>query len=112
MSAAAAATAGFLHLVYFYAAENSTSEDASALIAGIRRHLTGIPGVVRLETGVPAGTPRAAVDNSYLVALLVEYEDAAGHDVYQDHPDHLRFIAECSPLWSRVQVFDTLIARG
>ena len=102
----------FLHMVYFYPKADAGADDAQRLIAGIKTHLPSIPGVLRLETGAPAGTPRDVVDNTYAVALLVEFADAAGHDVYSDHPNHLRFIAECSPLWSSVKVFDSLIARG
>ena len=102
----------FLHLVYFYPAENAGANDAELLMAGIHKHLTGIPGGLRLQTGTPAGTPRDVVDNAYTVALLVEFEDAAGHDIYADHPDHLRFIAECKSLWSNVKVYDSLVTRG
>ncbi len=100
---------GFLHIVYFWVREGGSEADADAILAGCHKHLRGIPGVLRLEAGKPAGTPREVVDNSYGVGLLVEFADAAGHDVYQDHPDHLTFIAECSPHWSRVQVYDTLL---
>ena len=103
------AQAGFLHLVYFYGREDGGADDARLLAEGCRRYLPGIPGVLRLATGTPAGTPRDVVDNAYLVALLVEFADVAAHDVYQDHPDHLRFIAECKQYWSRVQIYDTLI---
>lgn len=98
---------GFLHMVYFWLREGAGSDDAQKLAEGCRRCLTGIPGVLRLEVGFPAGTARNVVDNSYGVALLVEFADSAAHDIYQDHPDHLRFIEECRALWSRVQVYDT-----
>lgn len=99
----------FIHMVYFWLPEGGGRQEAVALAEGARRHLTGIPGVLHLEVGFPAGTDRDVVDNSYGVALLVEFAGAADHDVYQDHPDHLRFIEECRHLWSRVQVYDTLI---
>lgn len=99
-------------MVYFWPREGGTTDDAERLAQGCRTHLTNIPGVLRLEVGFPAGTGRDVVDNSYAVALLVEFADAAGHDVYQDHPDHLRFIEECSRYWSRVQVYDSVVAQG
>ncbi len=104
-----AASTAFLHMVYFWMRENAKAEDAERLAQGCRTHLADIPGVLRLEVGFPAGTPRDVVDNSYGVALLVEFADSAAHDVYQDHPDHLRFIAECGFLWSHVRVYDTVI---
>jgi hypothetical protein len=100
---------GFIHMVYFYLRDDAQPGDAERLIQGCRKHLTNIPGVLHLEAGIPAGTPRAVVDNTYGVGLLVELVDTAAHDVYQDHPDHLKFIEEFKSLWSRVQVYDTLV---
>ena len=99
----------FFHAVYFYPRENATPSDAAALVAGCNKHLPGIPGVTFFAVGTPAGTPRDVVDNSYLVGLLVGYVDSTAHDVYQDHPSHLAFIAENKHLWSRVVVFDTIV---
>ncbi len=105
---------GFLHVVYFWPPEGATpeaaAEAATRLAEGCRKHLPNIPGVLRLEVGFPAGTAREVVDNSYAVVLLVEFADAAAHDVYQDHPDHHRFIEECRTYWSRVQVYDSVVA--
>lgn len=102
---------GFLHMVYFWMREGAEDTDALKLAAGCRTYLAAIPTVLRLEVGFPAGTQRDVVDNSYGVGLMVEFADAEGHAVYHDHPDHLRFIEQCSPLWSRVQVYDTHICR-
>ena len=99
---------GFIHNVYFWLAGGAGDETAHALAVGCRKHLIGIPGVLRLTVGTPAGTPREVVDNSYGVALLVEFADSAAHDIYQAHPDHLRFIAECSHLWQSVRVYDAI----
>lgn len=96
----------FCHAVFFYMAEGASSADAQQIAAACHRLLSDIPGVRRLQTGTPAGTPRAVVDNSYGVALYVELEDAQAHDIYQQHPNHLRFIEENKALWSRVQVYD------
>src|SRR5690242_19418123 len=66
-----AANVGFLHMVYFWLAAGGGAAEAEQLAEGARKHLGAIPGVLRLETGFPAGTPRGVVDNSYGVALLV-----------------------------------------
>ena len=99
----------FLHMVYFWLKDGSGRREAEALAEGARLRLSGIPGVLRLEAGFPAGTERDVVDSSYGVGLLVEFGSTADHDVYQDHADHLRFIEECSAFWSRVRVYDTAI---
>ena len=102
--------AGFYHTVFFWLRDGGGPNAAQQLAQGCRRHLTGIPGILHLSVGVPAGTERAVVDNSYGVALLVEFADRAAHDIYQEHPDHQRFIQECSPLWERVQIYDAVPA--
>ena len=99
---------GFFHNVFFWLREGADPQDAQKLAQGCATFLSDIPGVLRLTVGFPAGTTRGVVDNSYGMALLVEFADRQAHDIYQEHPDHLRFIEECGPLWSRVQVFDTL----
>ncbi len=103
---------GLFHTVFFWVRRDGEPGDAERIAEGCRTHLSGIPGVVRLTVGRPAGTPRDVVDNSYGLALLVEFVDAAACDVYEHHPDHLRFIAECGQFWSRVQVYDTLPMSG
>ncbi len=100
---------GLLHVVYFWLREDGTQADAEAIATGCKTHLVKIPTVLRLEAGFPANTGRDVVDNSYGVCLLVEFKDIAGHDIYQDHPDHLAFIAECHSHWSKVVVYDTLV---
>ena len=102
--------AGFIHSVYFWLRVDGDKDDALQLARGCRKHLTNIPGVQRLSVGVPAGTPRDVVDNTYGVMLQIEFADTAAQDVYQIHPDHLLFIAACSHLWSRVQIYDALPA--
>jgi hypothetical protein len=98
----------FFHAVYFYPREDAQPGDAEALAAGCRT-LSAIPGLTFFQVGHAAGTPREVVDNTYAVALLTAFADVAGHDVYQDHPVHLAFIAAHKHLWSRVQVYDSIV---
>ncbi len=107
----ASTSSGFLHMVYFWGKENAGSDDARLLAEGARRHLTDIPGVLRLEVGFPFASERDVVDSSYLVALLVEFADAEGEAVYQVHPQHLAFIEENKQYWSKVRVYDSLVSR-
>ncbi len=57
-------------------------------------------------TGIPASTRRDVVDSSYSYSLVLLFNDTDGHDRYQVHPTHKRFVDECSKLWMRVQVYD------
>jgi hypothetical protein len=99
----------FFHNVYFWLNEGAAASDADQIADGCRTHLTSIPGVLRLTVGKPAGTPREVVDNSYGLALLLEFASKEAHDLYQDHADHHKFIDECKAYWSRVRIYDTLV---
>ena len=99
----------FSHNVYFYPRELAQPGDAQELLAGLKT-LAQIPGLSLFETGLPAQTRDAVVDNSYLVALITAFADVVAHDAYQVHPIHLAFIDRCKHLWSSVTVFDSLSA--
>ena len=61
--------------------------------------------------GVPASTEkRDVVDNSYSASEILFFDDTAGQKVYQDHPIHKKFVADCSHLWERVVVYDAIAA--
>src|SRR3954467_4240270 len=61
----------FIHTVYFWL-KPGTSEDARAqLVRDCRDYLGKVPPVRQLGAGLPAGTPREVVDNSYGVGLTV-----------------------------------------
>jgi len=98
----------FRHDVYFYPTETPGPDDADRLEQLIRARLTNIPGVLRIAVGRPAGTDRPVVDNDYMVALFLEFNDSAAEKAYQVHPDHAAFGTESRPLWSRVKVYDTI----
>lgn len=102
-------SAKFLHNVYFWVVEEGSEEAAENIHAGIRKNLNSIPGIIRLETGKPAGTERAVVDNSYGVSLHILFENREAHDVYQKHSQHLQFIEECKAFWTRVQIYDSVV---
>ena len=98
----------FIHTVYFWLKPGTPETARRQLLADCREYLTKIPTVRHLWAGVPAMTPRDVVDNSYAVGLTVILEDAAGHDIYQEHPLHKEFGARNKAHWSRVQVYDAV----
>lgn len=102
--------AGFHHSVYFWLTEAGAADGAQKTIDACRASLPGIPGVLRMTLGVPSGTSGGPVDDTYAVALLIEFADKAAHDVYDAHAGHQRMIAECGHLWSRVLVYDSVAA--
>jgi hypothetical protein len=36
------------------------------------------------------------------------FDDTAGQKLYQDHPIHQKFVADCAHLWERVVVYDAV----
>ena len=96
----------FVHAVYFWINAGAPEGARQQLVEDCRTYLAKVPGVRHVWAGRPAMTPRDVVDNTYDVGLLVALDDAAGHDVYQDHPLHKEFIARNKPHWKRVQIYD------
>ena len=97
------------HMVYFWLANPESQSDRDKLIAGLKT-LQGIPQVQKLFVGVPASTMvRDVVDNSFHVSELMMFNNAEDQDAYQNHPLHLKFVEECSGLWEKVVVHDSLM---
>jgi len=97
----------FVHAVYFWLKEDLSEADRRTFDEGIRS-LTAIRSVVHGHVGVPADTDRPVIDRSYSYALVVMFEDAAGHDAYQEDPIHDRFRDGCARFWTRVQIYDSI----
>ncbi len=114
-AAAAAATGGgahpppkLVHHVFFWLKNPDSKEDLAKLLAGIRG-LAAIETVRGFHVGVPASTEkREVVDNSFSASEILYFDDVEGQNVYQVHPLHQKFVAECSHLWSKVIVYDAM----
>lgn len=96
----------FVHHVFFRLKNSSSSEDRAALVKGLKT-LAKLNLIRDHHIGIPAGTSRDVVDNSYAVAWLVIFANAADQDAYQTHATHLEFIRTCSHLWEKVTVYDS-----
>jgi len=100
--------APLVHHVFFWLKNPNSKEDLAKLISGVKS-LEKIETIRSIHVGVPASTEkRDVVDNSYSVSELMFFEDLAGQKTYQDHPIHQKFIEDCSHLWERVVVYDTI----
>jgi hypothetical protein len=96
----------FVHHVFFWLREGLSNEEIQKVEAGIKSLLT-IETVKYGDVGTPAVTDRPVIDRSYSYSLLTVFDDKEGHDVYQPHPTHKKFIEECSPFWSKVLIYDS-----
>lgn len=98
----------FVHTVFFWMKEDFSEEDAKFFEDGLEK-LGKVPSIHSYKWGKPAGTPRDVVDNSYTYAWIVDFTSAEKQDEYQVDPIHLKFIEECDGLWTKVQVYDTIL---
>lgn len=97
----------FIHHVYFWLKHPESKEDLQKLIAGLEA-LSAVPEIKFFHIGTPAATDREVIDNTYAVSWLNVFASAHDQDVYQTHPLHLKFIEDCSHLWSKVKVYDSI----
>lgn len=96
------------HHVFFWLKNRDSKDDLNRLLEGLKT-LEKIPTVKKLHIGIPAGTEkRDVVDNSYSASELMFFDDIAGQDIYQEHPIHKKFIENCSHLWEKVIVYDSM----
>ena len=97
-----------VHHVYFWLKNPNSKEDLKKLLDGLKT-LEKIETIRASHIGVPATTEkRDVIDASYSASELFIFDDVAGQDVYQTHPLHLKFIENCSALWSKVVVYDSM----
>jgi len=96
----------FSHVVIFWT-DPARPKAAEELIAGARKYLAPLPGIVHFHAGTMAPSQRPVVDQSYQVALNVVFESKQAQDDYQVHPLHLQFVEKVfKPNCRRVVVYD------
>ncbi|HRK35954.1 MAG TPA: Dabb family protein [Candidatus Hydrogenedentes bacterium] len=96
----------FVHAVYFWLREGLTLEETARFRGGMES-LRGCESVRDMFVGVPASTNRPVVERGYTFALVVLFDDLAGHDAYQVHPIHNAFVDTFKSYWTRVQIYDS-----
>ena len=99
----------FIHHVYFWLKNSGNKEDKAKLIEGLKK-LSKVKTIKDFYIGQPAATRREVIDSSYDVSWLLFFENAADQDSYQTDPVHLKFVEECSSLWTKVTVYDSIDA--
>jgi hypothetical protein len=101
----------FIHHVFFWLKNPGSQEDRAALVAGLKK-LSKAGTIKDSHIGVPAGTDRDVIETSYALSWLLLFETPADQEAYQTDPIHLQFIKECSSLWSKVVVYDSVDANA
>ncbi len=98
----------FIHHVFFWLEENNES-NRQQLIYGLQK-LSAATTIRQFHVGIPADTRRSVVENTYSVSWMLFFDNAEDQESYQVDPIHLNFVKECSHLWNKVTVFDTINA--
>jgi hypothetical protein len=99
----------FVHHVFFWLKNPGSREDRAALVAGLEK-LSKAGTIRQFHIGQPADTARDVIETSYAVSWLLIFDTAADQEGYQVDPIHLQFVKECSPLWNKVVVYDSVDA--
>jgi hypothetical protein len=96
----------FSHVVIFWTHPDKPSA-TDDLIAGAHQYLGPIPGVKSFHIGKMVSSHRDVVDQSYQVALNLQFDSKLAQDEYQVHPLHLEFVEKAfKPNCARVVVYD------
>ena len=96
----------FSHVVIFWTDPNKP-QAADALIAGMEKYLKPIPGALNFHVGRMVKSHRPVVEQSYAVALNLQFPDKKTQDDYQVHPMHIEFVEKVfKPNCSKVVVYD------
>jgi hypothetical protein len=99
----------FIHHVYFWLKNPGNKEDFTKLVNGLEA-LAKVGTIKMCHIGKPADTNRDVIDRSYAVSWMCIFDNAADQESYQKDPIHLKFVADCSFLWSKVVVYDSVDA--
>jgi hypothetical protein len=94
----------FVHMVFFYLKEATSVEEFIAITSNF---ITSIDLVKSYHLGIPAGTPRDVVDNSYSVCLVATFDSKEDQNDYQVHPIHLKFVEDHKDKWDKVVIYDS-----
>ena len=97
-----------VHHVFFWLKNRDSKEDLNKLLEGLKT-LRKIESIKKMHIGLPASTEqRDVVDSSYSASELMFFDDLAGQAAYQVHPIHKKFVEQCSHLWEKVIVYDSI----
>jgi hypothetical protein len=100
----------FIHHVYFWLHNPDSKEDKAKLIAGLKK-LSAVKTIKWFHIGQPANTNREVIDSSYSISWCLMFDNDADQASYQTDPIHLKFVEECSSLWKKVTVYDSVDAK-
>lgn len=93
------------HVVVFWLKQPGDAEARQKIIE-TSHEFRSIPGVLRVEAGHMIPSPRANVDKTFDVAVVMLFKDQQSLEAYQVHPRHKAMLAEVGPLVERTVAYD------
>lgn len=97
----------FVHHVFFWLKEPQNAEARKAFEKGLQA-LVKVPQIQSHHIGTPVESSRDVVDDSFTYSYMAFFKNNADQEIYQTHPIHLKFIADCQHLWEKVIVYDAM----
>jgi hypothetical protein len=97
----------FIHHVYFWLKNPESAADKAALVDGLKK-LSKVETIRQFHIGEPADTHRDVIERSYSISWMLIFDSLEDEEIYQPHPIHKKFVEECSHLWSKVVVHDSV----
>jgi hypothetical protein len=96
----------FSHVVIFWT-DPSKPDAPNELIAAAKKYVAPIPGIVNFHVGKMVTSHRDVVDQTYQVAMNIQFQSKQAQDEYQDHPQHVEFVKQCKPLLAKLVIYDS-----
>ena len=97
----------FIHHVFFWLKEPKNAEARNEFEKGLQA-LVKVPQIQSHHIGTPVESPRDVVDDSFTYSYMAFFKNNVDQEIYQTHPIHLKFIADCQHLWEKVIVYDAM----
>ncbi|SMD33032.1 Stress responsive A/B Barrel Domain [Reichenbachiella faecimaris] len=98
----------FAHVVLIWLSNPESDADKNKIEAGLNELIENSEYIRSAHLGVPALTARDVVDNSYSYHLMVTFGSKEDQDKYQVEPAHRKFLSDCSSLWSKILIYDSM----
>ncbi len=97
----------FSHIVFFWLKNANNQTDRKAFETSLKQFINNSEFIKTKHLGLPAETSRPVIDSSYTYCLSLTFANKSDQDAYQIEPGHKKFIADSSPLWEKVLVYDS-----
>lgn len=98
----------FAHSVLIWLNNPDSDADRKKIEASLKELIENSDYIRSAHLGVPALTARDVVDNSYTYHLMVTFGSKEDQDKYQVEPAHKKFISDCSSLWNKILIYDSM----